>query len=54
MSENYKKEQLDIRSFEKIAINKALSKTKGNLTMAAKELGMGRTTLYRKIRKYKL
>jgi DNA-binding NtrC family response regulator len=49
-----KVQSLDMKSVEKIAIQKALSKTKGNLTMTAKELGMGRTTLYRKMKKYNL
>jgi DNA-binding NtrC family response regulator len=49
-----KSESLDIRSVEKIAIMNALDKTQGNLSNAAKELGMGRTTLYRKMKKYNL
>ena len=48
------KDSLDIKSVEKITIKNALSKTKGNLTNAARELGMGRTTLYRKMKKYNL
>lgn len=44
--------ELDMRSVEKAAIQNALSKTRGNLTNTAKELGMGRTTLYRKMKKY--
>ena len=47
-------DSLDIKSVEKITIKNALSKTKGNLTNAARELGMGRTTLYRKMKKYNL
>jgi len=55
-SESMKKmdQSLDIRSVEKYTIQNALSKTNGNLTNAAKELGMGRTTLYRKMKKYHL
>lgn len=49
-----KGDSLDIKSMEKITIKNALSKTNGNLTNAAKELGMGRTTLYRKMKKYNL
>jgi DNA-binding NtrC family response regulator len=45
---------LDIRSVEKFAIKNALKKTKGNLSNAARELGMGRTTLYRKMKKYNI
>jgi DNA-binding NtrC family response regulator len=49
-----KAQSLDMRSVERNAIQKALSKTNSNLTIAAKELGMGRTTLYRKMKKYNL
>jgi two-component system response regulator HydG len=44
----------DVKEIEKFTIQEALQKTKGNLTNAANELGMGRTTLYRKIKKYEL
>lgn len=44
----------DVKEIEKITIQEALLKTKGNLTNAANELGLGRTTLYRKIKKYQL
>ncbi len=44
----------DVKEIEKFTIQEALIKTKGNLTNAANELGMGRTTLYRKIKKYQL
>lgn len=43
---------LNIEELEKDAIRKALKKHAGNLTTAAKELGLGRTTLYRKMEKY--
>ena len=46
--------ELDIRSVEKVAIQNALTKANGNLTNTAKELGIGRTTLYRKMKKYNL
>ena len=49
-----KDESLDMRTVEEYAIRKALSRTNGNLTLTAKELGMGRTTLYRKMKKYNL
>ncbi len=39
---------------EKQAIQEALRKNKGNFTQAASELGIGRTTLYRKMKKYHL
>ncbi|MEL7001964.1 MAG: sigma-54 dependent transcriptional regulator [Bacteroidota bacterium] len=45
-------ESLNVEEIEKEAIKKALDKNKGNLTSAAKELGMGRSTLYRKMEKY--
>ncbi len=44
----------DVKKVEKLTIQEALLKTKGNLTNAASELGIGRTTLYRKIKKYHL
>ena len=47
-------ELFDVKEIEKLTIQEALVKTKGNLTNAANELGMGRTTLYRKIKKYQL
>ncbi len=45
---------LNIEVLEKTAIEKAIRKHYGNLTHAAKELGLGRTTLYRKMEKYKI
>jgi len=39
---------------EKMTIQKALKHTNGNLSEAAINLGIGRTTLYRKIKKYHL
>lgn len=39
---------------EKQLIQKAVRKWEGNLTKAADEMGMGRTTLYRKMKKYGL
>jgi len=53
------KEKVDIGDLnliviERETINTALLKHKGNLSSAAKELGLGRTTLYRKIEKYGL
>lgn len=43
-----------IDDIEREAIARAIEKYAGNLSKAAKELGMGRTTLYRKIEKYGL
>jgi len=39
---------------EKFTVNKVLQKHQGNLTKAAKELGISRTTLYLKIEKHGL
>jgi len=46
--------KLNIERLEKAAIEEALEKHKGNLSKAAEELGLGRTTLYRKLKKYGL
>ena len=48
------KEQTRLEDIEKIAIKEALLKHKGNMTKIARELGVGRTTLYRKMKKYGL
>jgi len=45
---------LNIEAMEKTAIQNAVRKAGGNLTQAAKELGFGRSTLYRKMTKYGL
>lgn len=45
---------LNVEDIEKNAIIQAIEKCNGNLTNAAKELGFGRSTLYRKIEKYGL
>ncbi len=45
---------LNVEEVEKQVIQEALEKYKGNLTQAAKELGMGRSTLYRKLTRYGL
>ena len=44
----------NLHDVEKKAIAEAIRKNRGNLSKAAKELGLGRTTLYRKIEKYGL
>jgi len=46
--------KLNLEELEKEAINTALIKTGGNLSETAKILGIGRTTLYRKMEKYGL
>ena len=47
-------ESFNIEGIEKTAIQNAVRKAGGNLTQAAKELGLGRSTLYRKMTKYGL
>lgn len=43
-----------LQQIEASAINDALSYYRGNITLAAKSLGIGRNTLYRKIKEYHL
>jgi DNA-binding NtrC family response regulator len=43
---------LNLSEVEREVITQALRKSNGNLTKAAEELGIGRTTLYRKIEEY--
>ncbi len=45
-------EPLDLSEVERITINKALAKCRGDKLQAAKILGIGKTTLYRKIAAY--
>lgn len=45
---------LNLEEVEKTAIKNAIIKHEGNMSKVAKELGLGRTTLYRKITKYDL
>jgi len=45
---------LNLEEVEKATISNALKKNRGNVSKAAKELGLGRTTLYRKMEKYGL
>ncbi len=47
-------DSLNLEEMERITVEKALSKSRGNLTLAAKELGITRKTLYSKIEKYGL
>ncbi|MDT8398901.1 MAG: sigma-54 dependent transcriptional regulator [Pseudomonadales bacterium] len=47
-------DELTLEDLERTAIMKALERHQGNLTQAAKALGLGRTTLYRKLGKYGL
>jgi DNA-binding NtrC family response regulator len=43
-----------INELESIAIENAIHKFNGNLTEAAKALGIGRATLYRKVKQYNI
>ncbi|MDO9475948.1 MAG: helix-turn-helix domain-containing protein, partial [Pseudohongiella sp.] len=45
---------LSLAELEKDAIRDAIQRHDGNLTQVAKTLGLGRTTLYRKMEKYEL
>ena len=45
---------LNLAAMERNAIRSAIEQCKGNLTLVAKTLGLGRTTLYRKMEKYEL
>lgn len=46
--------ELNIARLEEQAIKRAIAQYEGNLTRVAKALGLGRTTLYRKMEKYGL
>jgi DNA-binding NtrC family response regulator len=53
----FNEDEVDLRSLnladvEREAIKQAVRKSNGNLTRAAEELGIGRTTLYRKMEEY--
>ena len=45
---------LKVEDVEKETIQRAVQESNGNLSKAAEELGIGRTTLYRKMKKYGL
>lgn len=47
-------DHLNIEDVEKILIRKALDKNNGNITQAAQELGLTRSSLYRRLEKYGL
>jgi DNA-binding NtrC family response regulator len=49
-----KKVQLNLDEMERLTIQQAIAKHEGNLSKAALELGLGRATLYRKIKKFEL
>jgi len=52
VSRNYNLDSLNVEDLEKQAIINAIQKHNGNYTKAADELGLGRSTLYRKMKKY--
>jgi transcriptional regulator with PAS, ATPase and Fis domain len=45
-------DQYDLEEVEKILIRKVLTKYNGNITLAAGELGLTRSSLYRRLEKY--
>jgi transcriptional regulator of acetoin/glycerol metabolism len=47
-------DHVSLNEMEKQAIHNALIKFGGNMSRVSKELGLGRTTLYRKLKKYGL
>jgi two-component system response regulator HydG len=53
-NEKYTPDSLNLNDVERNVIQQAIAKHHGNLTKASEELGIGRTTLYRKIEEYGL
>jgi transcriptional regulator with PAS, ATPase and Fis domain len=53
-TENCSDEILNLNEVEKQIILKAVDKHKGNYTYAANELGISRTTLYLKLKRYEV
>ncbi|MEM7107380.1 MAG: helix-turn-helix domain-containing protein, partial [Bacteroidota bacterium] len=47
-------DQYKLEDVEKILIRKVLKKYNGNITQAASELGLTRSSLYRRLEKYGL
>jgi transcriptional regulator of acetoin/glycerol metabolism len=54
LSKTRQEDSLKVTDIEKSAIEDAVKRSSGNLSKAAGELGIGRTTLYRKMKKYGL
>ena len=52
--ENVSLDHLNIEDVERILIRKALQKHNGHITRAAEELGLTRSSLYRRLEKYGL
>jgi len=53
-SEELNLENYDLEKVEKILIRKVLQKHNGNISKAANELGLTRSSLYRRLEKYEL
>jgi len=45
-------EELNVESIEREAITEAINACQGNMSLASKKLGLSRSTLYRKLKKY--
>jgi transcriptional regulator of acetoin/glycerol metabolism len=45
-------DQLTLDEAEKVLIEKALERSEGNVSKAAKELGLSRSALYRRLQRY--
>ena len=54
LSDESTQESLDLDEVEKTTIRKAISKHNGNISKAAKELGLTRASLYRRLEKHGL
>jgi len=51
-NKNFTLNTLNLNDNEKVLIEKAIQKYKGNISLASKELGINRSTLYKKMEKY--
>lgn len=51
---NLDSDNLNLKDFEKLLVEKALQKYNGNISKAAKELGLTRAALYRRLEKFDL
>jgi transcriptional regulator of acetoin/glycerol metabolism len=47
-------DNLNLQEIEKILVEKALDKHQGNISKAAKELGLTRAALYRRLEKFNI
>jgi transcriptional regulator with PAS, ATPase and Fis domain len=53
-SENLELDNMNLEDAEKMLVRKVIDKHGGNISKAAKELGLTRASLYRRIEKYGL